>query len=65
MTGPAFRHALDQLGLTQIGLGRVLGVDPRTVRRWADQGLDGPAAILIRLLLRGKLTPADITKAGQ
>ena len=62
MTGREFRAALDQLGLTQVGLARLLGVGPRTTRRWADQGLDGPAQILIRLLLVGAVTPAAITK---
>jgi len=36
MTTPDLRAALAALGLSQRGLGRVLGVDERTVRRWVQ-----------------------------
>ena len=32
----AFRAARDQLGLSAAQLARIMGVDPRTVRRWED-----------------------------
>ena len=35
MTPAEFRAALDRLGQTQAGAARLLGVDARTVRRWA------------------------------
>ena len=36
MTPSDFRAALDRLGLTLVGAARVVGVDDRTVRRWAN-----------------------------
>jgi DNA-binding transcriptional regulator YiaG len=50
MTPTEFRAALDRLGLTQMGAGRVLGVDGRTVRRWASGESDVPEPVR-RLLL--------------
>jgi len=51
MTAIEFRDCLTQLGLTQMEAARLLEVDPRTVRRWAeDKGADipGPAEHALR-----------------
>lgn len=34
MTPAQLRRELSRLGLTQVGLAELLGVDPTTVRRW-------------------------------
>jgi hypothetical protein len=62
MTPKQLRTALDQLNLSQVGLGRLLGVTGRSVRGWISGGqrIPEPVAILIRLLLDGKITTADI-----
>lgn len=62
MTANQYRAALDKLGLTQVGAARLLGVADRTSRRWAEEGVDGTAAILLRLMLAGKITAADIER---
>jgi hypothetical protein len=54
MTAIEFRDCLAQLGLTQTDAARLLDVDPRTVRRWADgNGTDipGPAEHALRAWL--------------
>lgn len=45
----AIRQALD---LTQVDMARLLGVNPRTYRRWeaGDMAIPGPAVLLARLL---------------
>ena len=58
MTNEQFKHAIDKLGLTQLAAARLLGVDGRTVRRWAigERQIHFAAAILLRLLLSGDVT---------
>jgi len=53
MTKDQYRDALSALGLSQVELGRLLGVDPRTARRWALGEIDvpGPVELHIRLWL--------------
>src|SRR5262245_60671623 len=63
MTPAQYRDALARLGLTQGAAARLLGVEDRTSRRWARQGTRGAAVILLRLLLTGRITPADINYA--
>jgi hypothetical protein len=60
MTPAQYRDALARLNLTQVGAARLLGIDDRTSRRWAQHGTHGPSEILLRLLLAGRLRPADI-----
>jgi DNA-binding transcriptional regulator YiaG len=57
MTPAEFRAALDRIGLTQAGAARLLGVDPRTARKWAcgERDLPEPAR---RLLLACERDPA-------
>jgi hypothetical protein len=42
------------------GKARLLGVNEATSRRWAAHGVSGTAAILLWLMMDGKVTPADI-----
>lgn len=65
MTATQFRTALDRLGLSQVGAARLLGADGRTARRWAlgERSVPTPVAILLRLMLVGKITADDIGDA--
>jgi hypothetical protein len=60
MTPAQYRDAIAHLGLTQVAAGRLLGIDDRTSRRRARTGVRGTCEILLRLLLTGRITPADI-----
>ena len=53
MSQDEYRGALAQLGLAQTEVGRLLGVDPRTARRWArgEAPVPGPVEMHIRLWL--------------
>lgn len=50
MTRDEYRAALAQLGLAQEEVGRLLGTDPRTARRWAlgEVVVPGPVEMHIR-----------------
>lgn len=65
MTANQFRNTLDRLGLSQVGAARLFGADPRTTRRWAlgERSIPPTVAILLRLLMAGKITADDIEKA--
>lgn len=56
MTPTEFRSALAALNLSQVGAARAWGVNPRTVRDWADMRGKGPPppvpALLCEILLR-------------
>ena len=60
-----FSKAIDALGLTQVGAGRFLGVDPRTCRRYVADELPLPpaAAMLLRVMLAHGLAPDDVEQA--
>lgn len=62
MTARQFQVAIDRLGLSQVGAARLFGSDPRTARRWAlgERSVPEPIAILLRLMLAGKVTTDDI-----
>lgn len=62
MTARQFQMALDRLSLSQLGAARLVKADGRTVRRWAagERSVPECIAILLRLLLAGKITPADV-----
>lgn len=49
MTHDTLRYRLNELGLTQRGLARLLDVNFRTVRRWANGRQDIPEALAGRL----------------
>lgn len=63
MTANQYRAALSKLELTQVGAARLLGVNDATSRRWARFGVTGTAAVLLKLLVAGKITVKDIEAA--
>ncbi len=64
MTPNQFRTALDRLGLSQAKAAALVGADPRTARRWAlgEVGIPECVAILLRLMLAGKITIEDVER---
>ena len=66
MTPTQFRAALERLRLSQLGAARLFGADGRTARRWAlgERSVPGPVAIILRLMLAGKITADDIVKTN-
>jgi transcriptional regulator with XRE-family HTH domain len=62
MTANQFRTAIDRLGLSQARAAALVGADPRTGRRWAlgERTVPECVAILLRLLMAGKITIEDI-----
>jgi hypothetical protein len=63
VTPTQFQAALDRLKLSQLGAGRLFGAESeRTPRRWAsgERGVPASVAILLRLMLAGKVTVKDI-----
>ena len=65
MTANQFREALKRLGLSTVKAAKLFDADRRTTRRWADDERTVPptVAILLRLLMRKKLTADDIEEA--
>lgn len=53
-----YTRALKQLGWNQVQAGRMLGLAPRSSRRYAagDREMDGPLTRLLRLLVHLKRT---------
>ena len=64
VTGKEFKRTLERLTL-QLGAGRLFGVDGRTIRAWVADAARIPeaVAILVRLLVAGKITVEDIAAA--
>ena len=64
MSPKEYRAALAELGLAQSGASRFFQTNERTTRRWAaddgEQDVPRAVAITLRLMLRYKLTPADV-----
>lgn len=65
MTPNQFRVALDRLSLSQGQAAKLLDADPRTTRRWAlgERSVPPTVAILLRLMVAGKITAGDVEKA--
>ena len=65
MTSHKFRIALSRIPLSQVRAAHILGVSPRTVRRWAlDQAKVTPtAAKLLRLMAKGIVTVQQVKDA--
>jgi DNA-binding transcriptional regulator YiaG len=63
MTPKQYADAIDRLGLSQVAAGRFLGINPRQSRRWiaGDARVSESAAKLLRLMIKLKLKPADVT----
>ena len=47
MTGREFTAAIERLGLTQVAAAKMLGTNPRTVRRWVSGDASIPWAIFL------------------
>lgn len=63
MTPTDYRDALADLGLTQSGAARFLGVDGKTSRDWANPTMPGPPEPVARFLdylIGAKVTPAEV-----
>lgn len=60
MTSDEFRKALSDLGQTQAAFARFIEVDERTVRRWATDGPPRSIALLLGLMQRFGVQPADL-----
>ena len=54
MTPAELREARRKLGLGTPGLGKVLRINPRTVRRWEEgkHPIPGPVALVIGMMLK-------------
>lgn len=65
MTPLQFRAALSRLDISQVGAARLVGANPRTARHWAagDRGVPECVAILLRLMVAGKITVQDVEGA--
>jgi DNA-binding transcriptional regulator YiaG len=63
MTPKQYAEAIERLGLSQRGAGKFLGVDERTSRKWiaGDARIPESAAKLLRLMVKLKLKPDDVT----
>lgn len=64
MTANQYRAVLNRLGLTQAAAATLLQIGERTARRWAREGVEGTAVIVLRLLDTGKITAADVEKVN-
>jgi hypothetical protein len=60
MTGNEYRDLIARLGLTQTGAAHVLGVDPRTSRKWAcdERAIPDAVGVFLKYLLATRKTPA-------
>lgn len=63
MTPTQVRSILRRLNLTQVGAARIIGVGDATMRRYVSRGVNGTAALLLRLLDQRKITVEDIEAA--
>lgn len=63
MTHLEFRAALAALGLSQVRAAKLFGVTDRAARSWAlgENKIPQSVAILLQLLLNGKIGLADLT----
>jgi len=62
MTHTQFRKAIGHLGISQLGIARLFGEKPRTIRRWiaGHSRIPSTAVILIRALILGDLTKEQV-----
>jgi hypothetical protein len=63
MDAAAFRRAIERLGLTQAGAAALVGRSPRASRRWAAGEVPIAEAIVLQLLLDGKISMEDVEQA--
>ena len=64
MTKDEFRDACSHLGMSQLGAARLLGVDGRTVRRWAlgEREIPPPVARFLGYLIATGATGEAATR---
>jgi DNA-binding transcriptional regulator YiaG len=62
MTPKQYAEAIGNLGLSQRGAGKFLGVDERTSRKWiaGDARIPESVAKLLRLIIHLKISPDDV-----
>jgi DNA-binding transcriptional regulator YiaG len=62
MTGAQLQKAFDQIGFTQMGFSRFIGVGGRTVRGWISGEFPVPkiVALFVNLMVKTKTNPEDI-----
>lgn len=67
MTPTQYQAAIDRLGLSQVGAARLLGVDPRTSRRWVagDLAIPRAVALALRLMLAQGVDPDEAEKLAR
>jgi hypothetical protein len=65
VTPKQYAEAITRLGLSQRSAGKFLGVDERTSRKWVagDSRIPESVALLLRLMVRLKLTPDDVKQS--
>jgi DNA-binding transcriptional regulator YiaG len=63
MTPEQFQKAIAKLGLSQVAAGRFLEIGDRQIRKWiaGDARIPGAVAKLLRLMIRLKLSPAEVS----
>jgi DNA-binding XRE family transcriptional regulator len=66
MMANQFKHALDDLGLTQTKTAQLLGLGRTTVTGYANGSpIPEPVAIVINMMLGGVVTPDQIEAVGR
>lgn len=60
MTEKQYLAAIKKLGMGPTAAGRFLGVSPRTAANYAAKGCPHAVGLLLRLMVRLKLTPEDV-----
>jgi hypothetical protein len=60
MTAKQYRTAIQKLDLSQVRAAELFGASGRSGQNWAYKGPPEPVAILIRLMLAGKISADDI-----
>lgn len=64
LTKDEVRTLIERIGVTQVGLGRLLGLSDVTSRRWAINGATGLAAVLLHVIRQQKLTLRQLRRLG-
>jgi hypothetical protein len=63
VTAKQYRAAIERLGLSQEAVGELLGASGRSGQNWAAKGPPPAEAILLRLMLAGRITADDVKGA--
>jgi len=62
MTGPAYRAAIERLGLSIAAAGRFFEVNPTTGRRWAKDGPPPTVGICLKIMIAGGISVEQANK---